>query len=707
MMPLMAAGGSMIQVGIILFSLFSFTAIASDFQHIKLHPQFEDYITRPKMKSMGARTHSLMAEPSDTGDYAQKIRTVLLGSKLTGPIPTDGEESPLYEEITRHLEAAHESIGAREVTQLDVLNRQFNLGTQNISGFSWQKPFGVVHVFADRQVTPNLFGENWLIQDTFTFDIEATSFLEKTNEAGITAMSAAEIGAFAGITFKRVYTYYHYANSYQEGLRADFSKLFLPFLRFNKQGIDRLSQEEIIKREDNWSARVGGLIRTPPLYHVSFSAGILAEFAYQNLVSVQVNSPINADEEKLRIALRGKKSVNMGATLALQLDFFKLLKISLMSADLNYQYADAREFTLGLNSHQWEAVKTNDVQEREMKSILRGTGDIRALEPYIVRLDESTSSSLEFRRALLIWGKLQKSKTEQVRVIKDEMVKLFYKNYSQSVRVVQNFFSRIFSAVIYKVFKLPMGINNAALYNRQVTLEYEATHPQSADADIQRIETTEQFSFIINQSYEASRTDRWIDRKFKNDVIWFIDSFTTLPKDYKSIVRQEQLRGPLRIESNLRVEKAGFDYLLLLDESTVFGQISEVCHSPRKEEWQDPDKRKVFLRRLQIGAEACVKDLGEKFLAFREDYQANSRQPSLALFKSFLTKYYKKTDGLDDLIPLFGEENVFINGQLKATTSQGGSFVTSFSSGQFRGLGVIDNFKRSTGSRMPASIVSE
>ena len=145
------------------------------------------------------------------------------------------------------------------------------MGTENFSGFSWQKPFGVVHVWADRQVTPNLFGSNWLIQDTFTFDIEATTFLQRSNEAGITSMSDVEIGAFAGVTFKRIYTYYHYANSYNEGLRADFSKLFLPFLKLNTTSISRMNNEEIIKRDDNWTASAGGMIASPPYYGFSLA----------------------------------------------------------------------------------------------------------------------------------------------------------------------------------------------------------------------------------------------------------------------------------------------------------------------------------------------------------------------------------------------------------------------------------------------------
>lgn len=696
----------MIQVWILVLLVSIAPSVASEFNHIKLSPSFERYLTQPKMESAPkARSLSNRQTKSIIDDgFSQIISSALLGSNSA--FPTDGEESPLYQEIRDQLAASHNEIGVREVTQLDFLNRQFNLGTQNLSGFSWQKPFGVVHVFADRQVTPNLFGSNWLVQDTFTFDIEATTFLERANQAGITAMSAAEIGAFAGITFKRVYTYYSYASSYQEGLRADFSKLFLPFLKLNPASIGRMGNEEIIKREDKWTARAGGLITTPPLYNFSFSAGVLAEYAYDHMVSAQTFNVTDLTAEKVRMNVRSQKKVSAGATMSLQLDFFNLLKFTILSFDLTYEYASGKDFTLGMSQPQWNHILNSQVEGTELKKILRGTSSVKDLEPYVVRLDESESSALESRGSLLVWGKLQKSKTEQVRIIKDNVVRVFYKNYSQSMKVVQNFFSRIFSAVIYKVLKLPVGVKNAALFNRQVNIEYEATHPQATDPKINRIDATEQFSFVLSQSYETNRTHRWIDQKFKNDVIWFVDAFTTLPKDYKTIIRREELRGPLLVESNLRVEKAGFDHFLALSENQVYKSIAIVCESEYVTEWSSERSRKELLRDWEV-EEYCVKDIGEEYVKFKRDYMQNALKPSLARFKKFLTRYYKLTQSLSDLQMLFGEQNTFIHGQLTATSASGSQFVTSFSSGQFRGLGVIDNFKRTTGSRTPASIVSE
>ena len=700
----------MIQVWMLILAAFVFKANASEFNHIKLTSQFEQYLNQPKLKS--ARSQVKSTVPNNNDEFAYKIRVSLLGANggagdFNTPTPIDGAESPLLEQVRTHLEASHREIGLREVSQLDFLNRQFNLGTENLSGFSWQKPYGVVHVHTDRQVTPNLFGSNWLIQDTFTFDIEATSFLEKATQAGITEMSAAEIGAFAGITFKRVYTYYHYANSYSEGLRADFSKLFLPFIKFNMKGIEQMQNEEIIKREDDWTIGAGGMITTPPYYGFSFSGGVLTQYAYENLVTVQHNNTQDDSSEKIRVSSRAKQTMSAGVNLSLQVDFFKILKFTIMNYDLNYEYASSKEFALGMNTPEWQHITNDQTQSSELRSILLGLGQIGSLEPYVVTLDEADSSSLAQRGNLLVWGRLAKSKTEQVRVIKDDHVKVFFKSYAQNMRVVQNVFNRLFNAVVYKIFKFPLGTKNAALYNRQINMEYEATHPQAGDPNISRIEKSEQFSFVLNQSYEAARTDRWIDKKFKDDLIWFVDSFTTLPKDYKTIIRSEQLKGPMMIESNLRVEKAGFEHLLNSSEDAVFGSIAQVCESKREADWKNSSERIKLLKKLHVGSDLCVKKIGLNFIEFKADYKQNALKPSLAKFKSFLTKYFKAAKSLRSLSNLFGEGNTFINGQLKATSSQNSQFVTTFSTGQFRGLGVIDNYKRSTGSRLPASIVSE
>lgn len=692
------------KVWMLFLLLFTYSAFSSEFMHIKLNPEFEKYLTQPQAKSnpLGKRNQLLGHQFNQ-----EKILNTLLGpspQRLKGQVSFETEESPLYDQIRRHLETTHASIGLSEVENINRINQSFNLGSSNFSGFSWQKPFGVIQIHADRQVTPNIFVQNWLVMDTFSIEIEASTFLEKLNEAGLTSMSLEEIGFFSGISFRRTYTYWHYANSYQEGLRADFSKLFLPFLKFNLNQMDKMGSEEILKREDIWTAAAGGLITTPPFYNVSFSGGILSENDFQNTISIQNNGD---SIHRFKVGTLSKRNHLTGASLELQIDFLKLIKLSLLRYDLNYEYAGSREFTLGFTTDQWNKLKKTPEESNELRSVLNGLGKIQKLENHIVRLDESQSSAFEQKSSFLIWGRMQKQKTEQIKVIMDSGVKNFHKSYAQNIKVVQNVFKKFFSAIIYKVFKLPIGMNDAAVYSRQINLEFESTHPQSVDPKVERVRTIEDFSLDINQYYQAQKTDKWINRKFKNDLIWFVDNFTTLPKSYKTDIRNEVLLGPMLIESHARIEKAGFRYLVETNENNFFEQLVNICKSSKREEWKSEVTRKEMLEEEQFENDACVKNLGLSYLDFKKDYLINNFAPSLKKFKEFIKKYYKKTRNLDDLDAIFGADNVFIHGKLEGKTSQGATFKTTFSSGQFRGLGVIDNFKRNSGSRMPASIISE
>jgi len=725
--------GSFLSLSVFLLLGLLSHANASEFTHIKLKPEIESALLQKSTTTVNSKSlisanaqKSMIAEKSEVlDDTRSKVLSAVLGvtstnsassntsSKTlkslgdwTSPFPNDGEESPIYEQIRRELEASHQQIGLGEVTQLDMIRRQFNLGVDNFSGFSWQKPFGAVQVWADRQVTPNLFGSNWLIQDTFTIDIAASTFLEKLTEAGATSMSAVDIGAFAGITFRRIYTIYHYANSYDEGLRSDFSALFLPFLRFSPNAVVRLGADEIIKQEDAWTIKAGGQVTSPPIYGVSGSIGVLAEGNFKSQLSVQSNPASMAEKERLRVSLKQTKGAMVGVNASLQLDFFKLLKLTILSYDLQYEFSSAKEFQLSLPQSIMPTLVTSNSEGDEFKKILRGYAKVDVLEPYVSQLNENESSALGQRASVLIWGKLSKTKTEQVRIIKDGTVKTFYRNYAQNVKVVQNFLSRILGAVIYKIFKFPMGTKNMAYYSNEITFEYEATNPQASKPSVMKVDSTEQASLVMAVSYEAARTDRWIDRKYKNDVAWVVGSFTTLTPNYVDFIKNEQLKGPMRVTTNIRIEKAGLNYMLYSPENNVIGPIADACNSKRKNDWLNSSKRTKMLRRLQIGKDSCVKKIVKSYYEFKSDL-ARDGKPSLALLKNVVSKFFKEANNINEIKSLFGVQNVFINGQLQATTAAGGNYSVPFNDGVFRGLGVIDNYNRTLGSRTPASVVNE
>lgn len=704
-------------VWMLVFLVVGFSAQAQTFKHIKLTKKFEAQLKAPAGSKMGTLSKSAMLAEDP---FKEAIRSAVFGSaKKSSPVakglspfpPADGEQSLLYEQIRQELEGSHQQIGIQEVTQLDRINRQFNLGTSTFSGFSWQKPMGTVQVYADRQVTPNAFSEDdndvWLVSDTFTIEIQATTFIEKLIEAGVVDGTQTNIGAFAGMTFKRVYRYDHYAKTYMDGLTIDFSKLFLPFLVFNAEGVAKMGDKEIIKRQDLWSAKAGGLITTPPLYNLSFSAGVLAEYAYEAETSMQAFKNSDPSAQAMVMNIWSKTSKIAGATASLQLDFFGLLQLTLLRFDLSYEYGAGKNYVLSMNTTELNNVRANAEEHAEWKGVLRGKREVKLLEPFVVRLDEVTTEAIETHGSVFLWGKMAKNKTEQKRIIKDGTVYTFYNNFATNTRYVQNLLSRFLSAIIYKLLKLPTGTKNTAIYSKNVALQYQDSHPQSTNPEVIRVANEEKFSFSIVQSYEAQGISSWTQKKYKADVLWFVDSFTTLSKDWLSRIKKDEVKGPLRVMSDLKVEKAGFLYFVALPVDKIFGSIVNVCKSKKLKDWTSEATRAQLLKKNPSESEEkCVRNVGLNYLSFKEDYAQNFKAPSLRKFKDFLTQYYKVAESITALNDLFGAENTFLSGSLSGKFSDGSIRAIPFSNGHFRGNGVIDNFLRANGSREPASVTS-
>jgi hypothetical protein len=378
-----------------------------------------------------------------------------------------------------------------------------------------------------------------------------------------------------------------------------------------------------------------------------------------------------------------------------------------MSFDLNYEYSKEINQTLRFNQEQWSRILTTNETKKELNSLIQGYSRIDLLSPYVSSLDNSTSSSFELRGSLLLFGKLEKSQTEQIRVISNGEIKLFYKYYGQSVKVIQNFFSRIFSSVIYKIFKFRPGISNSLIFKKKISLEYEANTPQSSNPDFNRVASSKDFSFDLTHQLETGKTDKWYSSLIKNNTLTFLDQYTYFPKEIELLIRKNQIKGPLIMESILRIDSFGFEYFIQQSRNDVWRNIAKICDSKKISKWSKKEERDHMIKKIQIGNESCTKKIGLKYESFSNDYEQNSMAPSLKLFKDFLTQYFKKSSSLHDLEALFSSEHTFSQGRIQAITHEGNSFFQVFSSGQFRGLGVIDNFKRDTGSRAPATIISE
>lgn len=620
--------------------------------------------------------------------------------------PADENRSPLFEEIAEYLKNNYQNIGSTETASILKFNREFNLGSQNFSGFNWQKPMGKFSIHANRQVQRYFDAEElWLVRDTLIINIDATTFLKEAEADGVIEISKTELGLFAGMTFRRQYTYEHFANTYEQGLLSDFSKLFLTFNLFDTSRVFRLSEYEIVTKEDQISAVAGGMVESPSYYGVSGNVGALVKYTHIGSVKVQKLGPEDAPHpgEILRVHSVKSKMLTAGLTAELQLDFMKLVKITLFSFDFEYELKKSQDIGLSFYEQDYDRLTGDGEEALEFKQILSLTiPEIKALKDNIVSLDQREKEGQSSKFAALLFGTLKKKDTEQIKIVKDGKSKIFFKTYFENLKLVQNFFSRLLNITIMAMFDFKWGIKHDAVKSRQVRIEYEATEDMTQNDDI-FIPSEEKMSMQLIKKYEVRDTTGWTKKMYKNHALEIMQNYTNLGADFVTMVRKDELRGPLSIQTSVMLGKDGLKYFNSLNIDQTFLNLALICGSKKPSIWVIPSKREEALKHILVGPEKCVKDLGKDYLAYRSDYD-RYKEINFKKFRDFVIGVHKETDHRDDLIRFFGKDNIFFNGSFIAKTKTGNTFQTYFKDGIFKSAGVVDDFVRGADRRLPASI---
>jgi hypothetical protein len=617
----------------------------------------------------------------------------LNSNKLIDQDPTiDDKVSPLLEELTAALSGSYQNIGMDQTRRL-MDNYDLGGGVLNFSGFTWYKPMLNYQVTANREVAPHWNSDRWIVHDSFTIYIEAATLLSNLQEKNLIEIDNSTIGAFAGVTFKRTYHYYHFSKDYMDGISADFSKLLLTFLKFNNKGVLELADYEAMKKTDTFSFNAGGVITAPVGSGASMQAGVLVNTAYKSEVLVQNVGPEDKSrpDEILRIEIDREYNKSASAHLSLQYDFFNLLKISLLSYDLEYEYAEANKTFLTFYESDKKDITEPGRHRTEFHNFLKGKDEVLSWRKSITQMEKRLKENFSSKFGFLLFGTMKKRATEQHRIIKDGIEKIFFKNYSESVEYIQSLLSRFYQAVVQKIFDFEMTVTNKAEIKKKFVIEYE----QMKDLGPASVDTEEKFSIKLKQYFHVAKTHKWYHRSFYKSAIKYTKRITNLSGELIRKVSNKELRGPLTINSTIEVNKVGLYYFNQLPEKNIIDATLSVCRVKDRDKetfHSEKHRKKLFKQRLK-GSQYCAKKMLKRYFKYIGKY-INYEVIDLTLFKKFMGYYFSKAKGLSEIKAVFGNGNVFVHGDFRAQTKSKRNFQTYFKAGQFRGLGVIDEFKR-------------
>ncbi len=624
-------------------------------------------------------------------------------SKRSGELITENELSPLYAEIISFFgQNAGGTQGVGETLANSILKyrQDFNLGSQNFAGLTWQKPFGYFSLNANREIVPDLtHPTNFVVMDKLEISIDAQTYLAKLADSGLIDVAGDVLGLFAGISFKRVYYYTHEAPSYEAGLKSDFNKLFLPFLLLKinaSQELMRIEPGEIIRKEDLLSIKAGAAATIPigntPL---TLEAGFMVNFG--RVAGLEIEGVEQEGVEKIHIEKSQERSLATGVHLSLQIEFLKVLRLHLLSYDMSYELTKKEKHHYLLTEGELAAIEQNDNQRKELRKVLRLISHkTNYLLPYLISEEEAVQSNFNSAKKLLHWGKAKKKEVETVEVTKNGQTKTFlvYNEYDQYIR--HNFLSYLLGDVLSNLLDLSFSKKIQVQKDRITTVEYEAaqsTGNSREPASIKdEVESPEKLFLRFEHDLYIDKTHTKGSKHRKELAVDFINTLTTLSKDIRTAVSNKDIRGPLKINTIAEVGESGIRSFISISEDEAFGRWADLCKSYRKSKWEKASKRNKYLKRLQIlPSEICVKRIGKAYLSLKSAINSNKLIPVNGL-KKLAKTIHKEVKNLSWYPKIFGGENVFIHGTFHGLTKDQEVFQSYFQVGTYQGAGPIMDF---------------
>lgn len=590
----------------------------------------------------------------------------------------------ILDELQELLKDDFESIGHERVGDI-IDNHDLGGGVLNYNGFDWYKPMLNYNVYARRDVAPELFSDRWIVHDQFTISIDAATLLTNLAEGDIIEISDEALELFTGLSFTRSYEYFHFADSYLDGISSDFSKLFLSFNIFNTENLTSLKDENIFKKSDQFNFYIGGNANIPISNALAIRASGNYELSFQNTLTLQHIKEESV--ERYRLSGKSQKNTKASLKLSVQQDFFNLLQLTLLSFEVKYEMEKSNELHLSLSQEQLEQEQSSEAFQQELNQFFKGSHTLDLLRSYLISSEQRKLENYSSKLSFLLLGATKSSSLEEVQIAKDGIIKSFFKSISSSQYYIQSLASKI-SSFLTKLLGLETQTKKRAVITKSLEVEFEKHSP------LQNIlESEKDFSLKFTQDFKTSDIKL---KLLKEKTLFYLGATTPKYIELSPLIEQERLIPPFHIQSSMLIHEAGLLHFNSLKTETKIIFIAKTCDIKN---FQLSDVKSLIRRSngprnqtKETSTKRCFRNLYKTFMKYND--QLNERgNIDINQFKKFIGSLYSKTKSFNELTPLFGNQNVFIHGQIQANTIEKKPFISYFSLGEFKGLGLIENYR--------------
>lgn len=627
------------------------------------------------------------------------------------------DEHPLYQKILNEFESTYQDIGRRQAENALSKGGASVSGGLNKIGIRYAKDFVDFKVNVERQLAPDLFDDKrWIVRDVFSVEISASKLISGLSDSGAIEVGESSAALFAGLKFKRVFTWVHFAPSYVDGLTKNFHKLFLPFLDFNKKAYLNLPKQEIIKKEDflTFSAgAIGSLAVAGPLW---LSVGALS--SYKKIAMVQFQAVSEEERiregEVLRMQLEKTKGVEVGVRASVQMDFLKLLKITLLSYDFSYSYEHKYKMHLSFTKEDLEKIHEDEQFKLQMKNALRyGEVDQKLFANMLLAVEESKEANLKSRYMIFLIGGMKEQATTLIEVTKKGVINSFFRHNYEKSFFIQNFWGRVLGAVFKSLLGGDSLINKSLVDYKKLEIEYRSSYNLIEKKAYYNVEE-DSFSLIFERSFRSSKLTKFTQKYAVN----ILETYAGVDPLIWELLRKKELKGPMTMRGKYVIKKAGLEFFTRKSYRQVYADIKKICNgffcrkklAKKFDTYWKSLSHKSYTKKLYKKCKPRFKlfrsarkkrYLWESCLQKRTKITFEEQMQGVPLWKlkGFVQVLIDKTNSKIDLYNFFGVENVFLHGSFRAVNLNDQEFISYFKEGKFSGLGVVDNYLRGNGLR--------
>ena len=629
----------------------------------------------------------------------------------TNPTNVGGVElsAPLIDRVFNRMKDIYKKVGEEQANE--ILNSGYDLGVLNNPSFFWQLPFGEIKISVRRQVDPDVFHETrYIVTDELIISIDAQKLLTNLKNEDIIEIPDHFFGLYAGIEFRRVYRFSHFAENFVEGLTNNYEYLFFPFLYFQTQKFNELDEYQFLERTDQLTAEVGGALnyQVPIASGISLSAQAAFMYGYENLTKVSLQMVGKDDEKvdgiqaKVNVSYEREKKASTALSTQLQVEFLKLLKLTLLQYEYDHSDTSSQKIDLSFRNEDLQGEHNQPVLRELDKVFLGASFNDTFFGPYKVKEETRIKQNLGSKYTVLFWKGTNEKETERVQTYQDGHLKTFYKHTFSKTLCSQTFWQMILPKLFLQIFNVGAINQYKELDRRIYHLEYQS--------EVDLLNNNGSLEYRDEEKLFASFSLQYFVKTFKSathrkiKMTSLLRSYAYVDSRINSWIEDSELVPPMDLNLKTSITQTGLENFNAKTVDQVFSDILWICNNESKLKSKTVFSSSQIKDELQI----CRKHLENAYLSYHEKVlETNDQSLPIVDFKQLLEQFAKYFSSKSDIEKVFGKENVFIYGKFSSMTKAGKSFVHNFKHGELKSLGVIkdSNINRSKSEISESSVL--